>query len=252
MEEEYDHIKSSFPDKSRQDEDNAQALEKLELMARILTPELTKKIDELKEENAILKIKSNKYDILKSKYAEQAIELDECKRNLMKAQELIRVAEKCKESGDATPSYDFVYDLGDFDPDFSSNDIDTFFNNLFLLANKKAKYGEYLIKNSMAVVPIYIIYKQDASITNTKWAYRSDLKSFCEYWNINVADRMEDPERREALRCNYKTIKAELNKSPWKNVGPVSWRKLADGNARHKAKLNNAATIRAEVLSQYA
>lgn len=228
--------------------------QKLEKILAIVAPDALRQLNFYRQQ--VEQLLQNKIDIetensaLKNANAVNLVKIEKLKKELSQIQEYIRTIDDCKRTGNITPAFDYVYDLSDFDESAGSNDVDIFFNNLFFIANMKGKNDEYIIKNGMAVVPIYIIFTQDTTI-KSKWLFKGDLKSFCEYWNKNLAEKMEDPERREALRCNYNTIKAAINKAPWKGSNIVSWRSLSQYSSKHKSVMGNAVNIRDRIIKKY-
>ena len=228
---------------------NANTLAQFEQLKNMLCGEVIKERDEWKES----------YENLKSEQAtdketivRQSNEITKLKQMLMHAQKLINTAEKCKETGDPRPMFNYEYDLGDHVMEACAKDIETFWDNNLQLTQIMMPNGSYLINNAAAVVPIYLVYTKSYNFEKTKWHFIGTIINFCYCWNKNVAARIEDKERAAKLTCNSKALTAELNKAPWKKIGPARWRTEANGGSKHKKKLNRAANIKERIERMYA
>ena len=78
------------------------------------------------------------------------------------------------------------------------------------------------------------------------WEYKGDLTTFCKYWNINVVGNLKDETRKASLLCNYDSIKAELNRKPWKGCGPASW-KISSADKNSKTVIGRAVNIKVQM-----
>jgi hypothetical protein len=148
--------------------------------------------------------------------------------------------------------FNYEYDLSDHEMEACAKDIETFWDNNFQLTQIMMPDGTYLIDNAAAIVAVFLVYTKSLKLEKTKWHFIGTIINFCYCWNKNVVARIEDKERAAKLTCNSKTLTAELNKAPWKKIGPARWRSEANGGSKHKKKLNRAANIKERIERMYA
>lgn len=227
----------------------AETLAQFELLKDMLCGELTNENNALRTENEELK-KEN--ILLKETTVEQANEIMKGKKKLAHAQEIIKTLSKCKETGDPRPMFDYVYDLSDHEAAADVKDIETFWENNFKLAQITMPDGSYLIDCAAAVIPVFLVYTKSLNLEKTRWHYNGTITNFCNCWNINVAARIEDPERAAKLICKAETFTAEMHKNPWKRYGPGRWRTEANNDSKNKKILNRAANIKERIERMYA
>lgn len=228
---------------------NANIQAAAEVFANTVYSELIKERDEYMERCEKLQSES---DVDKKTIARQANEITKLKDLLKHAQTLISTAEKCKETGDPRPMYNYEYDLGDHEMEAGVEDIETFWDNNFQLTQIMMPDGTFLIDNAAAIVPVFLVYTKSLKLEKTKWHFNGTIINFCYCWNKNVAARIEDKERAARLTCNPKTLTAELNKAPWTKIGLGRWRSEANSGSKHKKKLNRAANIKERIERMYA
>lgn len=231
--------------------------EKLNLISNIIYPSLYNENQELTQRNreleSELKNKTENNNELIQTCANQAREINALKEKLKHAQDVINTNENSKQTNDSRVFFNkYEYDLMDFVEDVTTDDVNGLFNKLIELTNIKVDNDNYLIDCASAVIPVYIMLTKSQKIVNTKNHFEGNLKSFCGYWNKNVVSNIEDKERANCLICNYDSIKVEMNKAPWKNVGPAKWRMMAlDSKTRNKKPLNRAYNIKGRMESLF-
>lgn len=228
---------------------NADSLAQFELLKNMICGEVMDENIALKEKNE--KLESERATD-KETITRQANEITKLKNMLTHAQTLISTAEKCKETGDPRPMFNYEYDLSDHEMEASAKDIETFWDNNFQLTQIMMPDGTYLIDNAAAIVAVFLVYTKSLKLEKTKWHFIGTIINFCYCWNKNVVARIEDKERAAKLTCNSKALTAELNKAPWKKIGPARWRSEANGGSKHKKKLNRAANIKERIERMYA
>lgn len=214
----------------------------MEGIAQYVYPLLYQENTELKERNKELESQLEKHKKYQVTCADQAVELHEYKSKLREAQARIREleAEKGKPQGS---NRKYLYDIMDWGEGTNGDDLDYLFDLLVNIVNEKTLNGDYLVDSAMVLAPIFKLLTESEKIVNTKWEYKGTLVSLCEYWNKNIVPYVEDETRRDSLLCSYDDIKAEVNKNPWKNSNPLSWKKLYIGSKR-KAILRRALNIK--------
>ena len=203
-----------------------------------------KLIDEIQSDNIQLKDENAN---LRNTIVNQANDLTDCKDKLKQAQEYIKTIEKCKETGDPKPAFNYVYNIEGYGVNTSCKNIETIFDVLLNLANAKVNATEYLIPNASAIVPVYIVLTDSQKIKGTIYQYKGTLPDFCDAWNANVVSRIIDEERKKQLYCEYDSMKATLNKAPWKSIKPVFWRRSADEGHRSKKILYRGVNIKERI-----
>lgn len=222
--------------------------EAVDAIRKILLPELQTQIENLKVENENLRILKTNYETLSRAFTDQALEIENYKKKLKHAQDYINTIEQCKQTKDPRPSFQYEYNLMDFEDGITHEDINYFFNNLLEIANTKIGEGEYLIDCSSAIIPLYIMFTESQNIKNTKWHYCGTLQSFCSYWNTNIVSCIEDKVRAQQLHCNPDSIRAEKNKLPWKTSSPGTWgRKARESTKKSDRPLKRAINIKSRV-----
>lgn len=160
------------------------------------------------------------------------------------AQDIINTLRGRNESASGCGNYDFKYDATNLElanPDVS----DSFFLKLLNLAQKQDNAGNYLVDCVSAIIPIFIILTKDERIAK-KYRYKSSLESFCNEWNCNVAANIPDKEHSKKLTCKYDSIKAVINRAPFKDFSIASWKRLFD-EGKNKNILKRAINIKVQM-----
>lgn len=142
--------------------------------------------------------------------------------------------------------YDFKYDVTDFHEGVSADDVEYTFEKLIELTEIRNIDDSYIVDTGIAVVPIYKMITESAKFKGSNWEYKGDLTTFCKYWNINVVGNLKDETRKASLLCNYDSIKAELNRKPWKGCGPASW-KISSADKNSKTVIGRAVNIKVQM-----
>lgn len=142
--------------------------------------------------------------------------------------------------------YEFKYDVTDFQEGVCADDVECFFEKLIQLTEVRDIHDNYFVDIAIAVVPIFKMITESKNFKGTKWEYLGSLKTFCDYWNINVVGNIKDETRKESLLCKYNIVKAELNRAPWNDYGPASWKK-SSASERYKKKIKRALNIKARM-----
>lgn len=142
--------------------------------------------------------------------------------------------------------YVLKYDVNDFQEELCADDVESFFEKLIELTEIRNIDDSYIVDTGIAIVPIFKMLTESAKFKDTKWQYLGSLKNFCAYWNINVVGNLKDETRKESLLCNYDSIKAELNRAPWKGYGPASW-KTSTAGKNDKKTIKRAINIKARM-----
>ena len=124
----------------------------------------------------------------------------------------------------------------------SFTDFAKFFLNLQKLTDIKTAPDQYLINNASAVVPIYLLLTESKKIPEI-YRYKGTKSDFCREWNSNVASRIPDKDRSQALTIEYDSFKAECNRAPWKNSSPANWNR-DKVDSKHKVKLDRAVNTK--------
>lgn len=106
-----------------------------------------------------------------------------------------------------------------------------------------------MINNASDIIPIFLVLTKDNKLENTKWQFLGTLKAFCDYWNTNIVPYIKDPERAKKLACEYSSIKATINKAPWKGTAPISWRRLASQATKKKKEYQRALNIKERIVN---
>ncbi len=156
------------------------------------------------------------------------------------------LSEKQKSNTPKEKLYVLKYDVNDFQEGMSADDVDSFFEKLIELIGLRYIDDSYIVDTGIAIVPIFKMLTESAKFKDTKWQYLGSLKNFCAYWNINVVGNLKDETRKESLLCNYDSIKAELNRKPWKGYGPASW-KTSSADKNYKTVIKRAINIKARM-----
>ena len=220
---------------------NADTLAQFEQLKNMLCGELIDENNALKKENEELKANCQKKD---ETIVSQAEDINEYKKKLEQAQEIIKSLEKCYGSGYPPPMYKYEYNLCDFSEKANIEDIDYLFDCLLYLTEVMIKPEKYLINTISNIVALYQVLSRDENLVNTKYHFTGTLKNFCDYWNINIVPNIKDRERAEKLTFKYESVKTEINKTHWKNVGPGSWRRLAMEPSKKKKIYEQAFNIK--------
>ena len=217
----------------------------VDVFGQMFYAELIKERDELKanyeeetEKNARLREENDKLHRLAST---QALELQDCKDKIIQLQSLFN----SQMEGELTISNDvlhFEYDVVHFDEYLTIDKINIFFLNLQNLAKVKINPDQYLINNASAVVPIYILLTESKKIPEI-YRYKGTKSDFCREWNSNVASRIPDKDRSQALTIEYDSFKAECNRAPWKGSSPANWNR-DKVDSKHKVKLDRAVNTK--------
>jgi hypothetical protein len=145
--------------------------------------------------------------------------------------------------------FDFKYDATNFvlaEP----VSIDSIFLKLQNLAQKTDAYGNYFVDCASAIIPIFIIITTDERIDKI-YRYKGNLESFCKEWNCNVAAYISDEKRSKELTCDYNSIKAIINRAPFKDSSIVSWQRMFD-EGKNKKILNRAINIKVQMEKLFA
>lgn len=154
-----------------------------------------------------------------------------------------RLSEKQKSGNKEEGLYDFRYDVTDFQEGVCADDVDSFFEKLIQLTEVRNIDDSYIVDTGIAIVPVYKIITESVKFKDSNWHYLGSLKNFCNYWNINVVGNIKDETRKESLLCNYDSVKAELNRAPWKGYGPASW-KMSSADKNCKTAIKRAINIK--------
>lgn len=225
---------------------NADTLAQFEQLKNMLCGELIDENNTLKKENEELKASCQKKD---KTIVSQAEDINEYKNKLKLAQEIINSLEKCNGSGTPLPMYKYEYNLCDFSESAEIKDIDYLFECLLYLTEVKIKPEKYLINTISNIVALYQVLSRDENLVKTKFHFTGTLKTFCDYWNTNIVPNIKDSERAEKLTCKYGSVKTEINKAHWKNVGPGSWRRLAMESTKKKKIYEQAFNIKERTVT---
>lgn len=208
--------------------------DRLKEIAKLAYPELRTENEELRNENQKLK------DV----NSELTMELHECKKKLHEAQQQIKNSNMIHSTGSG---FMYEYDALDFAVNASAASINYLFDGLLYLTTIKTSTDEYLIDNASAVIPVYIMLNSSTNIAKTLYCYCGTLEDFCKYWNSNVVGRIKDEERAKLLTVNYNSIKTAINKQPWKDRQPGSWRSTFNNTNKHKKPLRRAINIKTQM-----
>ena len=217
----------------------------VDVFGQMFYADLVKERDELKvenqekdKENARLREENDKLHRLAST---QALELQDCKDKIIQLQSIFN----SQMEGEPTISNDvlhFEYDVVHFDEYITIDQINNVFLNLQKLTDIKTAPDQYLINNASAVVPIYILLTESKKIPEI-YRYKGTKSDFCREWNSNVASRIPDKDRSQALTIEYDSFKAECNRAPWKNSSPANWNR-DKVDSKHKVKLDRAVNTK--------
>ena len=217
----------------------------VDVFGQMFYAELIKERDELKanyeeetEKNARLREENDKLHRLAST---QALELQDCKDKIIQLQSLFN----SQIEGEPTISNDvlhFEYDVVHFDEYITIDQINNVFLNLQKLTDIKTAPDQYLINNASAVVPIYLLLTESKKIPEI-YRYKGTKSDFCREWNSNVASRIPDKDRSQALTIEYDSFKAECNRAPWKGSSPANWNR-DKVDSKHKVKLDRAVNTK--------
>ena len=165
------------------------------------------------------------------------------------AQDIINTLRGRNESASGCGDYDFKYDATNFGL-AEAMAIDSIFLKLQSLAQKKDVYGNYYVDCASAIIPIFITITTDERI-DRKYRYKGSLKSFCKEWNCNVAAFIPDEKRSKELTCDYNSIKAIINKAPFKDSSIASWQRMFD-EGKNKTILLRAINIKVQMEKLFA
>lgn len=225
---------------------NHDSYAQFELLKNMLCGELINENNALRKENEELKTERKEHV---ETITSQAVDIKTLKKELIQAQELLKTAEKCKATGDPRPMFKYEYDLSDFNDEAEIKDVDYIFDCLLYLVEFQTKPKNYLINNASDIIPIFLVLTKDNKLENTKWQFLGTLKAFCDYWNTNIVPYIKDPERAKKLACEYSSIKATINKAPWKGTDPISWRRLALEATKKKKEYQRAFNIKERIVN---
>jgi hypothetical protein len=217
----------------------------VDAFGQMLYADLVRERDELKvenqeknKENVRLREENDKLHRLTSN---QALELQDCKDKIIQLQSLFN----SQMEGEPTISNDvlhFEYDVVHFDEYITIEQINNVFLNLQKLTDIKTAPDQYLINNASAVVPIYLLLTESKKIPEI-YRYKGTKSDFCREWNSNVASRIPDKDRSQALTIEYDSFKAECNRAPWKGSSPANWNR-DKVDSKHKVKLDRAVNTK--------
>lgn len=225
---------------------NAKIQDAVQAFANTLYGEIIDENNALKKKNEELKASNKEKD---ETIVSQAVYINKLKKQLEHAHKIIDTVEECKATGDPRPMFKYEYDLSDFKNDAGIKDVDHLFDCLLRLAEAKLRPEVFLINNASDIVPIYIVLTKDSKLEDSIYQYRGKLTVFCDYWNTNIVPHIQDSERAEKLRCKYDSIKAEINKKHWKDIGPGSWRRLASESSKKKKTYQRAFNIKERIVN---
>lgn len=230
---------------------NSEINNHLNAIIKAAYPECTAIIENLQQRNTYLEKQLEEQNELKDTCTEQAKEINELKKKLRHAQDVINKNNQYIANNATRPFFKYEYNLMDFEEDASPDDLDYLFDTFYELVNEKLITGDYLLDCASSVIPIYIVITHTNSKIDPKWTYHGTLADFCEYWNKNVIAHIEDKERARKLKCKAATISAELKKKPWNECSPVSWRSLADDKkSRNRKVMGRAYNIKKRLESK--
>lgn len=193
----------------------------------------------------------------KELYHEKCVKYDGLEKKFKLLEDEYRHLKQQLEKDIPHSDFQYNYNVMDFNEDMDASDIERLMDICLKLAEVPQPKG-YLVKDSMDVVPFYILLAEKGAFrkhgNSDKDTRNWGLSAFCECWNNNVVPRIADKERRNELLCNERIIKSELGNSPWKNSDSCSWRNLYDSyphnngrNSRKKAKLGRAINIKSRL-----
>ena len=187
--------------------------------------ELKKTLRQEREENERLSVENGK---LRNIVADKDIKISDIEKELEQKQSIID-AYKNGNINSPDKVYDFVYDVTNFAPDTPTPLIESIFLKLLSLTQVKSGQDKWLIDCPTAVIPVFIMLTKGEKI-NKAYRYTGTLNSFCNEWNTNVAARIEDKERSQGLTCDYKSMKTQMGRAPYRGTSPAVWqRKLNEG-----------------------
>ena len=158
-----------------------------------------------------------------------------------------QLAQKQESNTPKEKLYDFKYDVTDFQEGVCADDVDSFFEKLIQLTEVRNSDDSYIVDTAIAVVPVYKMVTESVKFKGTRWEYLGAMNTFCDYWNLNVVGNIKDEVRKKSLLCKSDSVKAELNRAPWKDCGPASW-KISSVSERYKKTMKRAINIRARMV----
>ena len=187
------------------------------------------------------------YEKLKNIYVDNSIQLEDCKKQLAKAQELIRLYETREQMFATEDKMTFQFDEKNFHESATQDDIKSFFTKLYMLANTTLDDGSYLFDCQSTIVPLYFVLTNTSHFRDTRWQFCGDFRTFCDYWNENTVKYIHDETRASKLRCKYESMKSEKAQKTWTNSSPGHW--AQDANAGGK---KSKTYLRASLIKQHA
>ena len=216
-----------------------------EVIGKMVYPNLVKKIDLLikdnEEKDEQIKQLKHKYNEICEISGDKDLIIKKYKTKLHNLQAMFN-SQNGGEFVVSSNLQDFVYDVVHFDEYITIEQINNVFLNLQKLTDIKTAPDQYLINNASAVVPIYLLLTESKKIPEI-YRYKGTKSDFCREWNSNVASRIPDKDRSQALTIEYDSFKAECNRAPWKGSSPANWNR-DKVDSKHKVKLDRAVNTK--------
>jgi len=220
-----------------------QALEDLfGQMLQTRMPLVYNKISELdaeckRKDEEIVRLTTENGD-LREIMTDKDIEIKRLKKQLKQAENKLSLYEQ------GTPSVsvsncDYTYDVTHFEEDA---DVNFFFTCLRQLTDTKISPDKYLLDCSAAIIPIFVVLKNDKDI-NIRFRYKGNLNDFCKEWNCNVVPYITDTEHANKLLLNPESFKSQVNRSTLSSNSPASWRRMSNGDKNVK-ELERATNVK--------
>lgn len=227
----------------------------ISLIERIVQAKISDVLKENEQLKELLQKKDDRIDSLSkdNQYLQKAtISLTIQNQQMLEHHKNNKEAQALKDDNESASSfsdYDFKYDATNFGL-AEAMAIDSIFLKLQSLAQKKDVYGNYYVDCASAIIPIFITITTDERI-DRKYRYKGSLKSFCKEWNCNVAAFIPDEKRSKELTCDYNSIKAIINKAPFKDSSIASWQRMFD-EGKNKTILLRAINIKVQMEKLFA
>ena len=218
----------------------------VEQMVQARISDVIKERDELKKDKECLSIENKE---LREVTIDLNIQVNDYKKKYENAQDTIKILQGGNVNVSGCNGYDFKYDATNFGL-AEAMAIDSIFLKLQSLVQKKDVYGNYLVDCASAIIPIFITITTDEKI-DKKFRYKGNLESFCREWNCNVAAFISDKKHSKELTCDYNSIKAIINRAPFKDSSIASWQRMFD-EGKNKTILSRAINIKVQMEKLFA
>lgn len=205
-----------------------------------LETDTTKENEQVKKE---LKSTKEEFQQFLIKFAKQSFELDECREEIKARKE---DAEKSKH---ALPSFYALIDPRMFTDSKgyspSQKWVYSLWDTLYTHSMNTSKEGDYYIDNTTSVA---IIYKLLHESNRLAYNFTGTYNDFSFAWNANVVGRITNTSHAQKLSCEGDTIKAEYNKSHWKNMSIGNLEQSKEFEGKHAHIYAKAKTIITNLL----